>query len=321
MTIHRHRLFLVAVLFGLGTAVWLGTASAQTGSFSNPAPLTIADGDSCGPSPGFLSLNPGKASIYPDPIAVSGLVGNVTKVTATIFGITQTFPKDLDVLLVGPTGQKTILMSDVGGGHPGINNVSPTFDDAAASFLPNGTAFTTGTYKPTAGTTGFAEGCAKPTNWPAPAPAGPYPVSLSVFNGTNPNGSWNLYVIDDGAGDIGSVGGGWSLTVTTATGTLTVTKQLVSNSLDPGKFNLKIDGTTHASCVGNNGTTGPVAVAAGVHTISETACVGNLGDYVTTIFCSDGSFGQGTSLSGVAVTTNGSTSCTIKNQRKLFKVG
>ena len=37
---------------------------------------------------------------------------------------------------------------------------------------------------------------------------------LSLFNGTNANGTWSLYVLDDAGGDIGSISGGWDLTIT-----------------------------------------------------------------------------------------------------------
>jgi hypothetical protein len=32
-----------------------------------------------------------------------------------------------------------------------------------------------------------------------------------VFDGTNPNGSWNLFVVDDAGGDTGNITGGWCL--------------------------------------------------------------------------------------------------------------
>ena len=47
---------------------------------------------------------------------------------------------------------------------------------------------------------------------PAPAPPPLYDADLAVFNGTNPNGVWSLYVADDfPLEDGGAIGGGWSL--------------------------------------------------------------------------------------------------------------
>src|SRR5438093_653114 len=43
---------------------------------------------------------------------------------------------------------------------------------------------------------------------PGPAPLGTYATSLSAFNGSDPNGTWLLYVVD-----AGSITGGWSLTL------------------------------------------------------------------------------------------------------------
>jgi hypothetical protein len=105
-------------------------------------------------------------------------------------------------------------------------------------------------------------------------------------------------------------------------GTITVTKHLVSNPLDPAKFNLRIDGTTYAANVGNGGTTGAVLVGSGSHTVSETAGTNaNLGNYTARIECSDGAAGYGTSLSGVQVNSGENITCTITNTRKLFRVG
>jgi hypothetical protein len=103
--------------------------------------------------------------------------------------------------------------------------------------------------------------------------------------------------------------------------TLQVTKQLQSNSIDPGKWDLLIDGTDYASCVGNGGTTGPVSVTPGFHDVSEDVCFAN-GTYTTYIHCSDGSFiNNSTELDGVYVAPGGHTTCTIRNVRKLYLVG
>jgi hypothetical protein len=37
----------------------------------------------------------------------------------------------------------------------------------------------------------------------------------SVFGGADPNGEWQLYIVDDADADMGSLAGGWSLTLTT----------------------------------------------------------------------------------------------------------
>jgi hypothetical protein len=80
-----------------------------------------------------------------------------------------------------------------------VSNVNLTFDDDAAAPLAIGTNPTSGTYKPTD---------AEPNDiLPGAAPAGPYATSLSVLEGTNPLGTWSLYVADDAAGDVGSLTG------------------------------------------------------------------------------------------------------------------
>jgi hypothetical protein len=113
----------------------------------------------------------------------------------------------------------------------------------------------------------------------------------------------------------------FSFGVSGTNGTLTVTKQVQSNSQDPGRWDLNIDGTTYASCVGNGGTTGAVPVASGYHDVSEDTCIPS-GGFTTYITCSDGShISNSTDLSGVYVAPGGSTTCTIRNVRKLYKVG
>ena len=74
----------------------------------------------------------GAAPPYPSGIAVSGITNQVTKVTVTLKQMTHTFPNDVDVLLVGPTGVKFVLMSDVIGDSD-FTGQTYTFDDSAAA--------------------------------------------------------------------------------------------------------------------------------------------------------------------------------------------
>src|SRR5204863_6291107 len=99
----------------------------------------------------------------------------------------HTYPDDIDVLIVGPGGRKSMLMSAPGGAN-GVNGVTLTFDDAAASGLTDSGQIVTGTFKPSS----FGSGA----NFPARAPAAPYTTPPANFNGTTPNGTWSLYVQD-----------------------------------------------------------------------------------------------------------------------------
>jgi subtilisin-like proprotein convertase family protein len=186
----------------LGTVTFtisLGATVNTTTTFSNPAPILIPGTGTSGP-----------AAPYPSTIAVSGITGAVNKVTATLNLFNHTFPDDVDVLLVGPGGQKLLLMSDVGGSADAIN-VTVTFDDAASGTIPDAGPVVSGTFRPSNIGTG--------DTFPAPAPVGPYPDPqlLSVFNGVNANGTWSLFVVDDVGGDVGNFNGGWSLNITEST--------------------------------------------------------------------------------------------------------
>ncbi|MCC6819423.1 MAG: S8 family serine peptidase [Verrucomicrobia subdivision 3 bacterium] len=170
----------------------LGLITVPTLAMTNAAPITIPD--------------VGKASIYPSPIAVSGVSGIVNKVTVTLLGYSHTWPDDVDVLLVGPTGQKVLLMSDCGGGNV-LNGVTLTFDSEAVASVADNAVIPSGHYKPTNFDT-------TSDNFPAPAPSGPFGGSLAAFNGLDPNGNWSLYVQDDGSLDAGSIAQGWALSLT-----------------------------------------------------------------------------------------------------------
>src|SRR4029079_7778068 len=77
----------------------------------------------------------GASTPYPSLINVAGLRGIVQNATVTIRNVTHSWGGDLDILLVSPTGQKAVLMSDAGLGA--LNNVTVTLSDAAASQLPS----------------------------------------------------------------------------------------------------------------------------------------------------------------------------------------
>jgi hypothetical protein len=187
----------VAFGFTLGT-----TIAGSTVSFANTAPLTIPAG-----APGSTA---GVAAPYPAVINVSGIITPVGKITTTLTSVAHTFPDDLDILLVGPGGQKVMLMSDAGGGTD-ITAATLTFDDAAAGTVPDGgpIPLAGGTFRPT----DFSPG----ETLPAPAPGGPYGTALSVFNGVDPDGTWSLYVNDDATQDSGRINGGWRLGITPLT--------------------------------------------------------------------------------------------------------
>jgi len=192
--IWRMRAGVLLCLLGLNTAVQSASAETITtsgdidsiaGGFSSGGPVTIPGAGTSGPA------NP-----FPSQITVGGLPASIGKVRVTL-SISHTFPDDLDIMLVGPGGQNAIIMSDVGGDTDTPGFVSITLDDAAANSLPDTGPLVAGTFKPTDIDPG--------DSFPAPAPAPAGTSTLSVFNGTNPNGTWRLYVVDDANGDMGTI--------------------------------------------------------------------------------------------------------------------
>jgi hypothetical protein len=202
-------------------ALWFGVASAaHAATYSNAGTISINDATNASPQD-----IPAKATPYPSDISVSGVTGPVTKVTATLHGFHHTCPADVDVLLVGPQGQKTLLMSDAGDCNRAASAHDPIdlrFDDAGPPVPclggnPSNPPLAGGTYAPTSSPMS-APACywddTDPDSFGAPAPTGPYPASMSIFNGADPNGSWRLYVMDQFSDDVGAINGGWSLDLT-----------------------------------------------------------------------------------------------------------
>jgi subtilisin-like proprotein convertase family protein len=152
----------------------------------------------------------GASTNYGGTINVANLKGPITHVSATLYGVSHTYPHDLDVLLMGPTGKKVMLMSGAGNGTD-VNNITLTFDDNAPAMIPAGADMLAGTYKPS----NYLD-----TAMPSPAPSKPYDT-LADFIGQSPNGWWRLFVYDHANQDGGQIAG-WTVNIQT-TGMLGIT--------------------------------------------------------------------------------------------------
>jgi hypothetical protein len=193
-----------ALLVAAAAVLGLSAGPAHAATFSTPGQITLTHGPPASP----YADTP--ATPYPSTIIVSGQGGFVTKATVTLFGLSETKPQGIDMVLVGSPssgGNAVVLMSDacnaVGGG---VSDLTLTFDDAAGADLPlNDGGCISGSYRPTDYTAAASDSH-------VPGTAG-LPGKLSNFNGANPNGPWQLYVADQSAESIGAIARGWSLTL------------------------------------------------------------------------------------------------------------
>src|SRR5262245_56614525 len=71
------------------------SVESPAASFTNSNPITITDAANATP--------------YPPAIAVSGLTGTITNVTVTLNSFSHTFPDDVGIVLVAPTGAALLL--------------------------------------------------------------------------------------------------------------------------------------------------------------------------------------------------------------------
>jgi hypothetical protein len=167
----------------------------------------------------------GTGDVYPSTINVSGAPIAIGSMRVTLYDLYYTIPDHIDALLVGPGGQKFVIQGDAGGAIsiPADNTVTLSLTDAASAVLPNSGPLVTGNFEPTTW-----EGPV--SNFPAPAPAGPYNEAGSSTGGsgtqtffgnyghTNANGAWRLFIRDD-AGTLvdipdaisGCFAGGWGI--------------------------------------------------------------------------------------------------------------
>jgi hypothetical protein len=169
-----------------GVALLAAPGAAGAVSFSNTNAIGPLDGSQQGRA-----------------IEVSGVTGPVTKVRVTLVDFEQDSPSDVDALLIGPGGQRGMVLSDSCGGAA-LNSVTMIFDDSAGATAP-GVCADGATYKPT--------DAAPADMFVGPAPTtGPYPATFAGFIGADPNGIWQLFVVDDNLNaDPTSVANGWTL--------------------------------------------------------------------------------------------------------------
>jgi hypothetical protein len=194
------------LLAGLALLMLPGAAPGVT--FTNPAPISFSQ------MPG----QPTPWSTYPSTIAVSGLDGTVSNLTVSLIGYRRFDPDDDDMLLVGPGGQSVIFLSDAGslGSSPDLHTL--TFEDAAPTAAPDDA--------PMAGLARY-----KVSNYGdlhdsflplAPSTVTSAPTLGAAFNGTNPNGTWRLFMMSDSTFGLGprtgALEGGWQLDIDVASG-------------------------------------------------------------------------------------------------------
>lgn len=157
--------------------------------------ITTRDPDMTIPGTGTF----GAANPFPSTRTVSDVNGVVSDLDVSLQGIWHQNPDDLDMLLVGPRGQRVVLASDAcGSSEIAKHGYGWIWDDEALAAMPDGDG---------------SDSCALPRyrpadyepdeTWPVAAGEGPLSTTLSSFDATDPNGQWRLFVVDDASDRVG----------------------------------------------------------------------------------------------------------------------
>ena len=287
-----------ALIIGAGT----GAADGPT-TFSNTTAIVIpATG-----SPDQI----GPASPYPSTVAVSGMAGVVTAVTVTFSNVTHSIFNDIDALLVAPDGNNLTVLSDAANSNTFTfaTNANLTFSDSGTA-LPGSGAVASGTYLPT--------GPNGPDTFPAPAPttSSAQTTFAGAFTGISPNGTWQLFVVDDTTGDVGTMAGGWSLSITTeVTSVATTTAATTSGSPSATGGSVTFTATVLAGV--NPVTIGTVQFRDGATAIGAPVALSGAGTAsVTTAALTEGTHSITATYGGATgfLTSNGSVTQQVDNQ-------
>jgi hypothetical protein len=150
------------------------------------------------PGPGNSTANP-----YPSTIPVSFKPGSrVADVNLTLNDFESKNPDDVAVMVAhGQTNQG--VLADAGGSND-LFDINIKLDDESPIRASDNNFIGA----PGQGITTVVAPARYGADHPAPAPS-----ALSVFDKTNPNGTWELFVVDDGFGSDPATIGGWSLTI------------------------------------------------------------------------------------------------------------
>jgi hypothetical protein len=123
----------------------------------------------------------GPASEFPTTIEISGLLGDIVDINIFFSGLSHTFPDDINIGIVGPTGVSVYLWANAGG-NVDIENIDVTFDDEALQAISDFGAMASGIYQ-------VSQFRFEDVNIPAS-----FGSLLADFDGLSANGLWSLYI-------------------------------------------------------------------------------------------------------------------------------
>jgi hypothetical protein len=171
-------------------------ASVVAGSLAGPA-AAFPDKTVTRSNPGMIVIpEVGPAIPATSSIVVEPGFGRVSDVDVTLTGLFHACPSDVVATLLGPGGQKVVLMRKAAAGSCRNSNdpLVVTFDDEAATTIAEGTDLVAGAFRPT------------DNEAPDPAPL------LSIFDGQSAGGTWQLALEDATGGDSGYLTG-WAIEI------------------------------------------------------------------------------------------------------------
>lgn len=172
-----------------------------TKTFTNAGVIAVPAG-----APGETK---GSANPSPAVIDVSGFVsGAITDIDLTLHGFSHGKPQDVDILLVAEQfpGVNALVMGDVGSTNE-VTGLTLTLDDLARAPLAVNGTLVSGSFQPIDNDNEVTLDA-----FPGHTPNGN--DRLSIFNGGDPNGLWQIHIVDDRVGGVGEIVGGWSLVIT-----------------------------------------------------------------------------------------------------------